>query len=528
MLPELLDEPLLEFGNDRLSEDPKQGITIGGFFSTSTQTHRSEIHYALIGTNFNIEKASEWIKQFESVIEASDKDVKIRGGGKIDDGQVVDEEDEETMLFSSDLSEELESTESIEPVNRYVKNKRLNPDFPGFNGDSVFQCIFVNDELNNKSVKQTKIDSILSDQELTNFDRTIRICDLYKEAYVDLLENSLSTPNICFIVIPSNVFKKLSSIPYRGNLFFNLRRYLKAQLITLSNAIPVQIILEDTILGKKKSLQDLSMQAWNFVVASYYKNAGTPWTLTLKDKHTCFIGVSFHKVLNAENNLVRSSIAQAFNYEGKGIVFIGKSFKWDADANNTSSPHLTYDYANSLIQEIIHKYKKFNQNIAPNRVVVHKTTDFWTSSQHTDYAEVEGIKDGIRKVLGDDVTIDLVTVKSAGIKLLRRNGDYPVMRGTLLPLDQQTGILYTTGYIPYYETFPGQHIPHPIEVSIFEGESTLRRVCEEILALTKLNFNNCNFFDSLPITLRFAQKVGEIIQYVDEDATLPDKYFFYM
>jgi hypothetical protein len=538
MVPELLNEPLLEFGDDRQSQDPKQGITIGGFFSTSNKTHRSEIHYALLGTQHGIEKAQEWIKQFEGPIEASDSPIKIKLGGKIADGQVEDYDDDESLLFGKNpLGDELPGEEEFETEagaeeededNEMFKNKRLNPDFPGFNKGSVFQCAFINDEANNKAVRETRIQEILTEPDRTLFDRTVAICDLYRDAYLDLLENSLSLPNICFIVIPSTVFKKLSSIPFKGNLFFNLRRYLKAQLISLPNAIPVQIILEDTIIGKKKSMQDLSMQAWNFVVASYYKNVGTPWTLTLKDKHTCFIGISFHKVLNAENNLVRSSIAQAFNYEGKGIVFIGKMFKWDADEHNTPAPHLAYDYAKELIQDIVQKYKKFNQNVAPNRVVIHKTTDFWSSATHPDYAEVEGLKDGIRAALDEHVNIDLVTVKSSSIKLLRRRGKYPVMRGTLLPLDRQTGVLYTTGYVPYYETFPGQHVPHPLEISIFEGESTLRRVAEEIMALTKLNFNNCNFFDSLPITLRFAQKVGEIIQYAEEHATLPDKYYFYM
>ena len=534
MTPILLDEPMLEFGDDRLSEDPKQGITIGGFFSTSTNTHRSEIHFALIGTAHNTEVALEWIQQFDGLIEASDKEIKVKSGGKITDGQVIDEDDEEEWLFADELGEsdesrvEADEATSDEDV-QYQKNKRLNPDFPGFTADSVFKCYFMNDKANNKPIRDIQIRAILEDTDLTNYERAIRVCDLYKTAYLDLVENSLSLPNICFIVIPSTVFKKLSSIPYKGNLYFNLRRYLKAQLISVNNAIPVQIILEDTILGKKKSLQDLSMQAWNFVVANYYKNAGTPWSLTMRDKHTCFIGISFHKALNTATPLVRSSIAQAFNFEGKGIVFIGKSFKWDADEHNTPAPHLTYEYAKELIQEVIKKYKKVNQNLPPNRVIIHKTTDFWTSAQHVDYAEVEGLKDGIRAVLGDEVkTVDLVTVKSASIKLLRRTGSYPVLRGTLLPLDRQTGILYTTGYIPYYETFPGQHIPHPLEVSIFEGESTLRQVSEEILALTKLNFNNCNFFDSLPITLRFAQKVGEIIQYTDEGITLPDKYYFYM
>ncbi|MCF0059855.1 hypothetical protein MUK70_11450 [Dyadobacter chenwenxiniae] len=527
MKPELLSEPLLEFGNDRLSEDPKQGITIGGFFSTSSYTHRSELHYALIGTSFGLEKTTEWIESFSGLIEATAKEVKMTSETKILDGEVIDEDDEDGLLFSGDFEDEFEDT-STEVQIQYEQNKRLNPDFPGFSSEAVFRCSFVNDETNNRTIKQSKVESILVDNDLTDFDRIVRICDLYKDAYIDLLTTSLSLPNLCFIVIPAKVFKDLSSIPFKGNSFFNLRRYLKAQLITLPGSIPVQIILEDTVLGKKKSLQDLSMQAWNFVVANYYKNGGTPWTLTLKDKHTCFIGISFHKVLNADTNLVRSSIAQAFNYEGKGIVFIGKSFKWDSNFHNTPAPHLTYNYAEDLIKSVIERYKRFNNNILPNRVVIHKTTDFWNSSQHAEYAEVEGLKDGIRKVLGDDVTIDLVTIKTSSIKLLRREGRYPVVRGTMLPLDQYTGVLYTTGYIPYYETYPGLHIPRPLEISIFEGESTLKRVCEEILALTKLNFNNCNFFDSLPITLRFAQKVGEIVQYADDDSVLPDKYFFYM
>lgn len=60
------------------------------------------------------------------------------------------------------------------------------------------------------------------------------------------------------------------------------------------------------------------------------------------------------------------------------------------------------------------------------------------------------------------------------------------------------------------------------------GESTLRQVCEEILALSKLNFNNCNYYSSLPITLTFSQKVGEVIQYIPEDIEPPNRYYYYM
>ena len=351
---------------------------------------------------------------------------------------------------------------------------------------------------------------------------------MYIQAYEYVLTKSITRPTVCFIIIPSEVYKKLSSIRYAGHSYFNLRRYLKAQLIVKSQAIPVQIILEDTITQKRKSLQDLSMQAWNFCVANYYKSSSIPWTLTLKDKHTCFIGISFHKVLNADKNTLRSSVAQAFNYEGKGLIFVGEHFEWDDDEMETPAPHLTYEYANRLITQVIEEYKAFNKNLPPRRVVIHKTTSYWDSAVNKDYAEVEGLKNGIKEVLGDEVQIDLVAVKSTDIKLLRESGQYPVMRGTLLHIDDASGILYTTGYIPYYETFPSMAIPRPLEISIYEQESSLKKICEEILALTKLNFNNCNYYDSLPITIRFAQKVGEITQYIEPGIKPPDRYYFYM
>ena len=34
---------------------------------------------------------------------------------------------------------------------------------------------------------------------------------------------------------------------------------------------------------------------------------------------------------------------------------------------------------------------------------------------------------------------------------------------------------------------------------------------KDILALTKLNYNTCNFADGLPVTLKFANAVGEIL-----------------
>jgi hypothetical protein len=542
MKVKLLDEPVVEFGNKFICDDPKMGLSISGFYSLTSNTHRSEIHYAVIATKENTEDLASWIAELEKEIKAQPVSVKLQDDKlEIEDGIVTAtfEHDEDEAILKS-LFDEQEIVDEDNDENTFQINKRINPDFPGFNLDSIFQCQFVNDPSNNRIIKNADIDAALKkkdkknkdeveDEELTQLAKAVNYCEILINNYKSILEDYVtSKANICYIVIPDKVFKAIGSLSM-GNKFFNLRRYIKAQLIAIPGAIPVQLIIENTLTREgKRRLQDKSMVAWNFVNACYYKNEGTPWSLDIEDKNTCFIGISFNKVINSKDNNVRASIAQAFNYQGKGLVFIGKQFEWDAQKYHTPAPHLTYDYAKDLISMVLSEYEKFNR-IKPTRVVIHKTTDFWTGTINENFAEAEGLKKGIIDSLGEDVFMDLVTVKSSRLKLLRSDGDYPVIRGTFLEIERNCGILYTTGYIPYYETYPGMHIPRPLDIIKFEGDTSITTLSEEILALTKLNFNNCNYYDGLPITIRFAQKVGEIIQYFDDDVkNPPNKYFFYM
>lgn len=523
---ELLNEPVLEFGSDFLCDDPKKGIEVGGFYSDSHGSHRSEIHYALMGSKRNMELFTEWIENLSQPVEASTSLIApINNESSIVDGEISDSEQLE--LFGGQLltEEELNRNDS----EGTISNKKLNPDFPGFNKSSCFKSEFVHDKLNRSRIREDAIDKIVRNKKLTKLEKANEVILLLKEGFRILVENFSTKPDICIVILPSNVFNKLSAIPH-GKTNINFRRKLKAELISISTDIPIQIILEDTLRETKTSLQEKSMIAWNFSVAQYYKTDSIPWSLTDIDKNSCFIGISFHKLIDPEKSLMRSSVAQAFNREGRGLVFVGKPFEWDKESTKVTAPHLTYEYAKNLVKDIIKTYIIQNQDIKPNRVVIHKTTDYWNSAKNVDYCEVEGLKDGIHEVLGNTVDIDLVTIKNSDIKLFRENGKYPVMRGTYAELGNDDAILCTTGYIPYYETFPGMHMPQPKFISLYEGETSIKNVCREILALTKMNFNNCNYYDSLPITLRFAQKVGEIIQYFpeNENFTPPNRYYFYM
>lgn len=516
---ELLKEPLVEFANKFLCDDPKKGIALTGFYSLSNNSHNSEIHYSIIGTNQNIEDFKVWIGRMQHPIEASAKEIKIKDDLEIDD---------EGCISSNSLFDEDDFDSHTEENPTQIINKKLNPDFPGFNKNSVFKCEFLLDNSNIGIIRKADIDNILKSK-LSNKEKSKLIIELYVNAYKDIIEFAQKIPNICYLVIPSNVFKKLASIK-NGSFYLNFRRQLKAAIFSCNsrNIIPIQIILEDTITSSKKSMQDLSMIAWNFVVAQYYKTENCiPWALTDIDSDTCFIGISFHKILDGNNKYMRSSIAQAFNRDGKGLIFTGKQFEWNSRKTKVSTPHLKYDYAKELISNVLRSYMRINGH-TPKRIVIHKTSGFWDSYIHKDYAEIEGLTEGIKETLQDiNVDIDFVSIKTAKQKLFREAGEYPVLRGTLLKIDDSNGVLYTTGYIPYYESYPGVHIPMGLHIETI-GETTLKQISEEILALTKLNFNNCNYYSSLPITLNFSHKVGEILQYLPEGIEPPNRYFYYM
>lgn len=94
---------------------------------------------------------------------------------------------------------------------------------------------------------------------------------------------------------------------------------------------------------------------------------------------------------------------------------------------------------------------------------------------------------------------------------LFRLGKHPILRGTALCHSERTGYLWTTGYIPYLKTYPGRETPKPLRIDVLRGEASLTGVMNDVMGLTKLNFNACIYGDGEPVTLRFADSVGEIL-----------------
>jgi hypothetical protein len=58
------------------------------------------------------------------------------------------------------------------------------------------------------------------------------------------------------------------------------------------------------------------------------------------------------------------------------------------------------------------------------------------------------------------------------------------------------------------------------------SDSDVTAVCQEILGLTKLNWNTADHAGSFPITLRFARRVGEVLSEVGDDEPHPHYRFY--
>jgi hypothetical protein len=123
----------------------------------------------------------------------------------------------------------------------------------------------------------------------------------------------------------------------------------------------------------------------------------------------------------------------------------------------------------------------------------------------------------------------------AGIQILRpndlelyREDRKPIMRNTALKLDNRNAFVWSSGYVPHLLTYPGREVPTPLKIRIVFGDSKIEQVIADILALTKVNFNACIFSDGFPVTLRFADDIGEILTAIPEVTSKPLMFRHYI
>jgi hypothetical protein len=484
---EFLLEPELEFGNAGRHIDIRYGMMRHKPFDFDLSSAPKEIKLGIIGSSETIEGLEAWIE-------------KCRLG--------------------------VESKKSKQP--------HLFPEFPGFGENDNLPTLVDTSSRRNSTISNKDLEKLLRQE-----DRNILIREVVTFLVEELRHiDEKTNPDILVCALPEALLERMSSGESQETskpksskqsgrnqaVELDFHDLFKAKAMALRK--PTQIVLPTTYNAGKKSkivkhnqrpqpLQDEATRAWNIYTALYYKALGIPWRL-VRDSHeltTCYIGISFYKTLDKLKLL--TSTAQIFNERGEGIILRGGQAELSKDDRQ---PYLPASDAAELLSNSLAMYRREHRNL-PARVVLHKTSRFTPE-------EFDGFQNALDKH-GID-TAEFISFDRTGGTRLFRCGKYPPLRGTLLSLDEQTCVLYTRGSVDFFSTYPGMYVPRPLKFRCENVESTPKFLAQEILALTKMNWNNTQFDRSDPITIRAARQVGGILKYLDKDDPLEFHYRYYM
>lgn len=285
----------------------------------------------------------------------------------------------------------------------------------------------------------------------------------------------------------------------------DFRRQLKAR--ALKYGIPLQIVRETTLRptdkpggwGGTRRLTPHSDRAWNLSTAAYYKAGGKPWRLASARDGVCYVGLAFRQTETSTNSRSACSAAQMFLDTGDGVVFKGQEGKWFSPKSKQF--HLDASAAEDLLSGVLKRYQEL-EGKQLTEVFLHSRS----SIDEEEFAGYERAVPSGTKVVGIRVRRE----RGTGIKLYR-DGNYPVMRGTLWLHGNNTAFLWGSGFTPATTSYRGTETPVPVRIDLQHGEGDIERIARDIFGLTKLNYNACQVGKNVPITIGFSDKVGEIL-----------------
>lgn len=482
-----LEEPQLVFGHGQAMEDPRHGLALLGPFE-ARQSH--SVNYGVIGTRDGIRRLRQWVGSIQVPI--------------------------------SELGKE-----------------QGRPPFPGF--QAAFGITWSPKPLSVIEVEEAALMRVVNMDNV--YKRVHETAGFFMSRIVRHMNNEDVTPDVWLVVLPDVVKQQCrpqSTVPAYARvkseasitrkdaiasksspfLFDEMNQaaepflhepdfhnQLKGRL--LKYRILTQIVLESTIAHhefvksngrpKRDYSNMLSQIAWNLSSAIYYKVAGRPWKLDGVRPGVCYLGLVFKKDGKSVKPDDACCAAQMFLDSGDGVVFKGHNGPWHSPESHQF--HLDGAAAHDILAQAVTSYRESHEGVAPKEVFIHGRT-FFNDEEW----------EGFQRAAGNDTKVVGVRISNAkSLRLYRPNSGQPVMRGLAWIQSDTKAVLMTRGYLPSLGTFPGVEVPLPLEVEIVQGDADIEQVLNDILGLTKLNYNSCRFADGFPVTLKFADAVGEVL-----------------
>lgn len=446
----------------------------------------------------------------------------------------------------------------VEQLNHPIYTESLGrPFYPGFS--SVYGVEWPVDPAATIVLDNAEIESILETANIK--ERTYKIVSLYLDAIKQYIDDEEGVVDIWYVVVPNAVLTKCRPKSSSGKATYNKQQIdiftsgqmslfeednqdiseyiemyesdsdfhdqLKARAIFNKIQCPIQIMLESTLQFLPKAHGDAydndmkAHLAWTHSSSLYYKLGSLPWKLDSVRDGVCYVGLVFKKLQDtAKQRGYACSAAQMFLDSGDGVVFRGNIGPWIS--KNEKTFHLDRVSAKALLSIAIEAYYTKHKHY-PRELFIHGRTAFTDD-------EWLGFTDAIKQ--SPETNLVGVSIKqSVGLRLLKDNDDpksqYGILRGLAWFVDENSGYLWTKGFIPKTETANHMEAACPLHIEVSRGRANIQTVMKDILALTKLNYNACIYGDGLPVTLRFSDKIGDILTAIPEVnwAAKPFKYY---
>jgi hypothetical protein len=251
---------------------------------------------------------------------------------------------------------------------------------------------------------------------------------------------------------------------------------------------------------------------WWLSLALYVKSMRTPWVLDNLADDTAFVGLGFTiDRAAAKGQHVVLGCSHIYSSRGEGLQY--RLTKVENPVFRRRNPFMSKDDARRVGETIRQLFFDARSKL-PDRVVLHKRTPFTRE-------EREGLADGLNGVRNIDmleIQIDpaLRYVASVSGRDGRVDEDnYPVRRGTAMKLDDFSALLWvhgaTTALNPERKYFQGKRrIPAPLVIRRHAGSTSLRQISEEVIGLSKMNWNTFDLYTKLPATLHSSTEIARI------------------